>query len=682
MALLRSFLGGAWVPPTGEGQPVFDAVTGEEVARVSSDGLDLEAALAYGRREGGPALRALTFHQRAALLKAVGGHLREHREELYELSARTGATLADSRFDVDGGIGVLLGYASRAVRELPNDTLLVEGDVEPLGRDGSFVAQHVLTSRQGVAVQINAFNFPVWGPLEKLAPAFLAGVPTLVKPASVTAYLTARLVELIAESDLLPPGSLQLLCGDPRDLLDHLTEQDSVAFTGIRGHRPPGPGPPHDRGPVGPLQRRGRLPQLLDPRARRRARHARVRAVRGPARHRDDGEGGAEVHRDPPGARARLAGRRRRRGGARAARRRGGRLAGRRAGHDGRPRQRGAARGGPARGQGAHRRGVARLRRPGQRGGGRRGCRARRVRLADAPPLRRRGTGRAARGRGVRARQHDHRVRLRRRGRRAGGAWARQPGGLRRDRRPRLRPAGRRRRVPVARSPPRPRPRLRDRLDRPRLTAAGPRARRPRPGRWGRGARWDAGRAAPPAAHRRAGQPGHAHRGHRPLGARLRPVQRRGAPVPQAARGPPHRRHGRGRPPHRHPRGHRTVRRAHRRHLLRPHGRRRRPGQPVLRAGGWRTATSSCPSPPACSSIPIPARCWPTTGSSTSASSRPSTRATSCRSRSPASRSRRGRAARTARSAGTRTSRTPTGESVATYDVLTLVAKHWPPVEA
>jgi oxepin-CoA hydrolase/3-oxo-5,6-dehydrosuberyl-CoA semialdehyde dehydrogenase len=232
MAVLRSYVGGAWASPADDGRPVLDAVTGEEVARVSSAGLDFGAALDYGRSAGGPALRELTFHQRAALLKSVGQLLREHRQELYALSARTGATLGDSRFDVDGGIGVLLSYASRAKRELPNDTILPEGAVEPLGKGGTFVGQHILTPLHGVAVQINAFNFPVWGPLEKFAPAFIAGVPTLVKPATQTAYLTARLAELMIGSGLLPDGSLQLICGSAGDLLDHLGEQDLVSFTG------------------------------------------------------------------------------------------------------------------------------------------------------------------------------------------------------------------------------------------------------------------------------------------------------------------------------------------------------------------------------------------------------------------------------------------------------------------
>ena len=230
--MLRSYVNGSWVSPTTGGDPLLDAVTGEQVATISSAGLDMRAALEYGRAVGGPALRELTFHQRAAILKSVGLLLREHRPELYALSARTGATLPDSKFDVDGGIGVLASYASKGRRELPDGMVLLDGDYEQLGRGGQFGGQHIFTPLRGVAVQINAFNFPVWGPLEKFAPAFLAGVPSLVKPASSTAYLTARLVELIVSSRLLPAGSLQLICGSAGDLLDHLTDQDLLSFTG------------------------------------------------------------------------------------------------------------------------------------------------------------------------------------------------------------------------------------------------------------------------------------------------------------------------------------------------------------------------------------------------------------------------------------------------------------------
>ncbi|MEV8613096.1 phenylacetic acid degradation bifunctional protein PaaZ [Amycolatopsis sp. NPDC051373] len=232
MVLLRSYVSGGWHTATDEGAPLHDAATGEEVARVSSTGVDFAGALDYGRRVGGPALRELTFHQRAALLKALASHLREHREELYAVSARTGATLGDSKFDVDGGIGVLFSYASKGKRELPNDTVYLDGAVEPLSKGGTFFAQHVAVPLHGVAIQINAFNFPVWGPLEKFAPAFLAGVPSLVKPASQTAYLTAKLVELIIESGILPEGALQFIAGSVGDLLDHVTAQDLVSFTG------------------------------------------------------------------------------------------------------------------------------------------------------------------------------------------------------------------------------------------------------------------------------------------------------------------------------------------------------------------------------------------------------------------------------------------------------------------
>jgi oxepin-CoA hydrolase/3-oxo-5,6-dehydrosuberyl-CoA semialdehyde dehydrogenase len=229
---LRSYVIGSWVPPSAEGVPLLDAVTGEQVDTISSAGVDMRAALDYGRAVGGPALRELTFHQRAAILKSLSLFLREHRPELYALSARAGSTLFDAKFDVDGGIGALASYASKGRRDLPDGTVLLDGDAEPLGKGGQFLGQHILTPRHGVAVQVNAFNFPVWGPLEKFAPAFLAGVPSLVKPASATAYLTARLAELMVESGLLPEGALQLICGGVGDLFDHLTDQDLVSFTG------------------------------------------------------------------------------------------------------------------------------------------------------------------------------------------------------------------------------------------------------------------------------------------------------------------------------------------------------------------------------------------------------------------------------------------------------------------
>ncbi len=231
-ALLESYVAGSWFRAADEGEPVLDAVTGEEVARISSRGLDYAAMVAHAREVGGPALRALTFHERAGLLKALAKHLGQLKDEFYALSARTGATRRDSMVDIDGGIGTVFSYASKGTRELPNDTIVLDGGHEQLGKGGTFVGQHVYTSRPGVAVQINAFNFPVWGMLEKLAPAFLAGLPSIVKPASQTAYLTQAVVRRIIESGILPEGSLQLVCGSAGTLLDELGEQDSVAFTG------------------------------------------------------------------------------------------------------------------------------------------------------------------------------------------------------------------------------------------------------------------------------------------------------------------------------------------------------------------------------------------------------------------------------------------------------------------
>jgi oxepin-CoA hydrolase/3-oxo-5,6-dehydrosuberyl-CoA semialdehyde dehydrogenase len=230
--LLESYVAGRWYAAPDVGTTLPDAVTGEPVARISSAGLDVGAMLDHARTVGGPSLREMTFPQRAALLKDLAVRLMGDKDEFYALSRRTGATDRDSGVDVDGGFGTLLAYASRARRELPEGTVLVDGAVEQLGKQGTFVAQHVYTPLQGVAVQINAFNFPVWGFLEKLAPAFLAGVPSVVKPASQTAYLTEAVFRRIIESQLLPEGSVQLLAGSAAGVLDGLTGQDLVFFTG------------------------------------------------------------------------------------------------------------------------------------------------------------------------------------------------------------------------------------------------------------------------------------------------------------------------------------------------------------------------------------------------------------------------------------------------------------------
>jgi oxepin-CoA hydrolase / 3-oxo-5,6-dehydrosuberyl-CoA semialdehyde dehydrogenase len=230
--MISSYVRDDWYTAGDDGATVVDASTGEPVARVSSAGVDLAGMVEHARTVGGPGLRELTFHQRAAALKRLAAFLRERRDGLYELSARSGATAGDAGVDVDGGIGALFVYASKGRRELPNDVLYVDGPPEPLGRGGTFVGQHVHTSRPGVAVLVNAFNFPVWGMLEKLAPAVLAGMPVIVKPASQTAYVAELAFRHMVESQALPPGSIQLLCGAVGDLFDHLTGQDTIAFTG------------------------------------------------------------------------------------------------------------------------------------------------------------------------------------------------------------------------------------------------------------------------------------------------------------------------------------------------------------------------------------------------------------------------------------------------------------------
>ena len=228
---MESYVAGRWNPMEDEGRPVLDAATGGVVARVSEHPVAAAEALAYGRAQGA-GLRALSFHDRAGILKQLGSYLIERKEELYQLSYATGATLRDSAIDIDGGFGTLLSYASKGRRELPSGSVYVDGAVEPLGRGGTFVGQHVYTARRGVALQVNAYNFPVWGLLEKFAPAFLAGVPSVAKPAAQTAYVTEACVRQIVDSGLLPDGALQLLIGSTDGLLDHLTGQDLIGFTG------------------------------------------------------------------------------------------------------------------------------------------------------------------------------------------------------------------------------------------------------------------------------------------------------------------------------------------------------------------------------------------------------------------------------------------------------------------
>ncbi len=229
---LESFVCGGWQGGRGPHAALRDATTGQLVAEASSSGIDFAAVLKYARDRGGPALRALTFHQRAGLLKALAKRLSECKEELYALSYCTGATRDDSWIDIDGGIGTVFAYAGKGARELPNGHVYLDGPAEALSKGGGFVGQHIYVPREGAAVHINAFNFPVWGMLEKLAPALLAGVPVIVKPATATAYLTELAVRRTIESGILPEGALQLVCGGLYDLFDHLTCQDTVSFTG------------------------------------------------------------------------------------------------------------------------------------------------------------------------------------------------------------------------------------------------------------------------------------------------------------------------------------------------------------------------------------------------------------------------------------------------------------------
>ncbi|MFL5239352.1 MAG: aldehyde dehydrogenase family protein, partial [Rhizomicrobium sp.] len=229
---LMSFAEGRWVEPAGALNDIVSAVTDEPVAQVGSGARDFAGMHNHARTVGGPALRALTFHQRAAMLKALAQAIMARKEELYELSYETGATRADGWIDIEGGAGTLFAYASKGRRELPNDTILIDGPVEGLSKRGTFVGQHVLTPLQGCAVHINAFNFPVWGMLEKLAPTLLAGLPAIVKPATASAYVAEVAFRILIDAKVLPDGAVQLIVGPTGDLFDHLTGQDVVSFTG------------------------------------------------------------------------------------------------------------------------------------------------------------------------------------------------------------------------------------------------------------------------------------------------------------------------------------------------------------------------------------------------------------------------------------------------------------------
>ena len=232
MNKLKSFAHGEWIEGKGTGTALVHAVTGETIGEATSEGLDFKGMLEYARTVGNPNMRRLTFHERARMLKEMAKYLLERKDEFYTLSEATGATKTDGWVDIEGGIGTFFAYSSRGRREFPNETFYVDGPVEPLSKDNTFVGRHICVPLEGTAVHINAFNFPCWGMLEKLAPTFLAGMPAIVKPATITSYLTEGMVRAMIESGILPEGALQLIVGSTGDLLDHVTCQDVVTFTG------------------------------------------------------------------------------------------------------------------------------------------------------------------------------------------------------------------------------------------------------------------------------------------------------------------------------------------------------------------------------------------------------------------------------------------------------------------
>ena len=548
-----------WTPDAGSAAgaaSVLDASTGELLAKVSTEGLDLAAVVDYGRTTGQAELGKLTFHQRALKLKELAQYLNGRREEFYALSAQTGATKIDSMVDIDGGIGVLFTFGSKGRRELPNAQVIVDGPMEVLSKDGSFAGEHIYTRIPGVAVQINAFNFPVWGMLEKLAPAFIAGVPTIVKPATPTGYVTAAVVKAI---DRIRHPAQGLAAADLRLGPHHAGPPRLPRPRGLhrlRVHRQHAQVPRQRGQGRGPLHLGNRLPERLDPGPGRRQGHPGIRRLHQVPRHRDDRQGRPEVHLDPPGHRAAGAGagRRHRRGGADPGARCPGRPA-RRGRQHGRPGVPGAARR-CARGRPVHARRRRRTRvrharfaEGHQRGRQGRRRRRRRLYVPGAAELGRSGSRRGPLAGGLRPGVLGDRLHgpgRRRPPRRPRRRLARRLG---LHQRPRRRPRTRHRH----RRPPRPRahaqPRGRPQLHRPRFTGPAPGPRRPGPRRRRRGARRHPLRAAPHAAHRHPGLTEHADRGHRRLAHRRRPqlhARDRGpAPVPEA---PEHAAH-RGRDP-------------------------------------------------------------------------------------------------------------------------------------
>jgi oxepin-CoA hydrolase/3-oxo-5,6-dehydrosuberyl-CoA semialdehyde dehydrogenase len=230
MNKLQNYIQGSWITGDGDGQTLFNAVNGEAIATASTKGIDFKQVLDYARNNGHH-LRKMTFHDRGLMLKALALHLRKYLPAFYNISYQTGATKADSWVDIEGGIGNLFAYASLR-RKFSDEPYCLDGEYHPLSKNNTFMGHHLLIPKEGVAVHINAFNFPVWGMLEKIAVNFLAGVPAVVKPATVTSFLTEAVVKRIIESNILPQGALQLICGSAGDILDHVINQDVVTFTG------------------------------------------------------------------------------------------------------------------------------------------------------------------------------------------------------------------------------------------------------------------------------------------------------------------------------------------------------------------------------------------------------------------------------------------------------------------
>ncbi len=228
---LRNYSEGQWHTAAADGDVLYNAINGDPIFTASSKGLDFGAMMDYARKTGGPALRKLTFQERGRLLKALAMYLLERKEYFYEISSLTGATRNDSWVDIEGGIGNLFAYASLR-RQFPDERFYVDGEAAKLSKNNTFIGHHIMVPREGVAIHINAFNFPVWGMLEKIAVNLLAGVPAIVKPATLTSYLTEAVFESIIDSGILPAGSLQLICGSARGILDTIQSQDVVTFTG------------------------------------------------------------------------------------------------------------------------------------------------------------------------------------------------------------------------------------------------------------------------------------------------------------------------------------------------------------------------------------------------------------------------------------------------------------------